>query len=542
MKSFFRSLFLILFSITIFSCKTTVQEVHHHSFSEEWTFDQNHHWHESTCGCGEEIIEKIPHSFDDGTVTTEPTLSKEGIKTYYCLDCEFSYTETLPKHSHNYPDTWIIDETSHWHAADCGIDDHRSMQGTHWWDNGTITLAPTQNDDGIKTYTCQVCNFQKTEVIAKLSHTHTYASEYSSDSKYHWHETDCDHSGIKKDFEPHKWANLKVTNPTESKDGKNEYTCQTCGTKYSETLHRFDFKKWESNAYFHWNPSVCSHGAQANLSFHNFYLSSQDDKNCTYTCSICQYSITEARNTYISDTLLLELPVCSGFSDTDPYDHQVRTFHYYTICYRESYEESEWSAYKLTREDLNGTADRKNNFVQDNAILTGTVSDSVYKNTGFQKGHLTPAGDMTRNSDAMYDSFYISNICPQYSSLNTGKWSTLESKVREWCNSFGQVYVVSGPILERLATEYDSLGTNDKIIIPEYFYKVIFTYKTNNDGTYTPMSIGFVMPNQKCDADLFDYAVSVDSIEERTGLDFFSALDDATENLIESSFDAAMWK
>lgn len=117
----------------------------------------------------------------------------------------------------------------------------------------------------------------------------------------------------------------------------------------------------------------------------------------------------------------------------------------------------------------------------------------------------------------------------------------MEKEIRNWCNRYGQVYVVTGPILEKPAYEYNALGTTDKIIIPEYFYKVIFTYKTDEEGNHTPMAIGFIMPNNKCDYDLSYYAVSVDTVESRTGLDFFSALDDSIETKIEALCDFNSW-
>lgn len=540
MKIVFRSLFLIFLSIIFFSCTPNVSESHHHFFSTEWSYDEDFHWHEATCGCGDEIVEKINHNITESK-RIEATATKEGEITYCCLDCEYTYTETTPNHSHEYLEEWTCDKTSHWHNADCGIESHRSQQGNHWWDDGAITQDPTENIDGIKIYTCKICCYQKTESIAKLSHEHSFSQNFTFDSKYHWKESTCEHTGIKADFEPHKWSNLTVIAATASEDGKNKYTCETCNAKKTETLHWYDLNEWKYNAEFHWNPSTCSHGAQLNLSFHDFTISSEDDEKITYKCTTCKYTITEQKNTYISDTLHLEIPTCKGFSNADASDHQVRTFHYYTICYRESYEESEWSAYKLTRNDLLGTTKRIDSFRHDNAILTGTVSQDVYTNSGFQKGHLTPAADMKRDDFAMYDSFYISNVCPQYSSLNTGKWSTLEKEIRNWCSLYGQVYVVTGPILEKPAYEYNALGTTDKIIIPEYFYKVIFTYKTDEEGNHTPMAIGFIMPNNKCDNDLSYYAVSVDTVESRTGLDFFSALDDSIETQIEAFCDFNSW-
>lgn len=203
MKIVFRSLFLIFLSIIFFSCTPNVSESHHHFFSTEWSYDEDFHWHEATCGCGDEVVKKIKHNITESK-RIEATATKEGEITYCCLDCEYTYTETTPNHSHEYLEEWTCDKTSHWHNADCGIESHRSQQGNHWWDDGAITQDPTENIDGIKIYTCKICCYQKTESIAKLSHEHSFSQNFTFDSKYHWKESTCEHTGIKADFEPHK--------------------------------------------------------------------------------------------------------------------------------------------------------------------------------------------------------------------------------------------------------------------------------------------------------------------------------------------------
>lgn len=122
------------------------------------------------------------------------------------------------------------------------------------------------------------------------------------------------------------------------------------------------------------------------------------------------------------------------------------------------------------------------------------------------------------------------------------------TQVRKWAEKFSRVYVVSGPVLDKTADKYKTIGTN-KVVIPEFYYKVILVplYEDSNDlatpeDSKSVMAIGFIIPNQKCDDPFWNYATSVDKVEQITGLDFFSLLDDDIENYIESNFILSSWK
>ena len=233
----------------------------------------------------------------------------------------------------------------------------------------------------------------------------------------------------------------------------------------------------------------------------------------------------------------LEIPLCAARHHET--DHEIRTFEHYALCYRESYEQAEWSAYCLTEEELAKNANRSNDFRPDPQISTGSASLSDYKKSGYDRGHLSPAADFAFDEKAMSETFYMSNMSPQAGSFNRGIWKDLEAQVRVWAKIFGRVYVVSGPILEKTADEYKSIGEN-RVTVPEFYYKVILAplYKDESDRK-TPedaegaVAIGFIFPNEKCAGSLFDYAVSIDEVERRTQLDFFSLLDDEIENRIE---------
>ena len=240
-------------------------------------------------------------------------------------------------------------------------------------------------------------------------------------------------------------------------------------------------------------------------------------------------------------------PLCAG-SRHKIEDHEIRTYGHYSLCYRESYEQAEWSAYCLTAENLVKNASRSDDFRSDSAISTGSATPEDYKKSGYDRGHLSPAADFAFDKTAMSETFYMTNMSPQTGSFNRGIWKDLESTVREWAKKFGRVYVVSGPVLEKKAEEYKAIGKN-AVSVPEFYYKVILAplYEDDSDRSTpedatTVAAIGFILPNQKCADSFFNYAMSVDQVEDRTGLDFFNELEDRAENSVESGFNLSVWE
>ncbi len=245
-----------------------------------------------------------------------------------------------------------------------------------------------------------------------------------------------------------------------------------------------------------------------------------------------------------------ELPVCAASETGTAQDHQIRRFGNYTICYRESYEQAEWAAYCLESSELEKNASRGNDFRPDPEITTGSASLADYKKSGYDRGHLAPAADFSFSEEAMSESFYLSNMSPQAPGLNREIWQYLEGQVRVWAKEYGRVYVITGPVLEKNADQYESIGAN-KVSVPEYYYKAILAplYEDETDSAEADTckkikAIGFILPNRKCEETFWNYSVTIDEIEQRTGLDFFALLDDTLENSIEgnSSKETETWK
>jgi len=206
---------------------------------------------------------------------------------------------------------------------------------------------------------------------------------------------------------------------------------------------------------------------------------------------------------------------------------------YYTLSYNEAHEQANWVMYKLLASYVSGkSAERSDNFRIDPEISTGSATSDDYKRSGYDRGHLLPAADMGWSPEAMSLTFLMSNMSPQEPSFNRGIWKKLETRVREWAIEDGLVYVVTGPVLEDGLPEIGE----DKVSVPKYFYKVILDYQEPEIK-----GIGFVMANRKSKLDIYHYAVSIDSVEKLTGLDFFPALPDEFEDAMEASVTLGAW-
>ena len=177
---------------------------------------------ETICdNCGEVTATKeIPatgeHTWDNGTVTTEPTENEPGVRTFTCAVCGATKTAPIPATgTHDYQFTRTVAPTCTaggydlYTCSGCGATEKRNPTDAlgHKWDSGKVTTEPTETAPGVRTYTCTVCGEVKTEVIpATGAHTH-------------------------------KWDAGKVTTaPTATTPGVRTYTCTICGQTKEEVI------------------------------------------------------------------------------------------------------------------------------------------------------------------------------------------------------------------------------------------------------------------------------------------------------------------
>ena len=265
--------------------------------------------HQRVCENDSSHVEKADHHFDEGKITTEPTYTKEGVKTYTCKDCGYtktekvaiiphthnykdevtkqptcieqgtktytcsicgdSYTKDIPALGHNYGDWKPLNDKQHQRV--CKNDSSHVEKEDHHFDEGKITTEPTYTKEGVKTYTCKDCGYIKTEKVAIIPHTHNYKE------------------GITKQ-------------PTCTEQGIKTYTCSICGDSYTKDIPALghNYGEWKSlNDQQH--QRVCkndsSHVEKADHHFDEGKITIEPTYTKegikTYTCKDCGYTKTE---------------------------------------------------------------------------------------------------------------------------------------------------------------------------------------------------------------------------------------------------------
>ena len=219
----------------------------------------------------------------------------------------------------------------------------------------------------------------------------------------------------------------------------------------------------------------------------------------------------------------------------------------YILSYVEEHEQAGWVAHMILPDVTTGIVFRTNDFRPDPLVKTGSAveedyflkklkADSTYAYDGFgyDRGHLAPSADFRWSSKALSESYYYSNMSPQLADFNRIGWGSLEDAIRGYIyrNPGTELYVITGPVLENDLPVIER-GIN-KVSIPKKYWKVVLDLQGKK-------AIGFMMPNQKIDKPLENYAVPVNIIEKETGLDFFTKIPVTEQEQFESQSDPPTW-
>ena len=206
----------------------------------------------------------------------------------------------------------------------------------------------------------------------------------------------------------------------------------------------------------------------------------------------------------------------------------------YTVSFNPDYKIANWVAYELTgREVKSRKSERSDKFMPDPALKGKTALNDDYTRSGYDRGHLAPAGDMKWSARAMQESFYLSNIVPQHPKLNRGIWKDLEERIRDWAVADSALLIATGPIIRKHLKRIGKSG----VAVPDSMYKVIISpYGKEPEG------IAFLFANKDYGrVPLSSLAVPVDSVEKITGIDFFPTLPDGVERKTESTVNLKKW-
>ncbi len=206
---------------------------------------------------------------------------------------------------------------------------------------------------------------------------------------------------------------------------------------------------------------------------------------------------------------------------------------YFVLSYNEPYEQAEWVAYTLNKKHITNDQRNRPYFIEDPKVPSKSADWRNYRSSGYDRGHLCPAGDRRFSEQAYNETFYTSNISPQKGDFNAGVWNRLEMKIRQWAKRYDEVFIVTGGVLEEGLEE---IGDED-VDVPRYFYKIIARGTPEN-----PKIMAFLFKAEESTRPLTDFVVSVDEVEALTGIDFFENLPDASEAILEKKINLQEWK
>lgn len=205
----------------------------------------------------------------------------------------------------------------------------------------------------------------------------------------------------------------------------------------------------------------------------------------------------------------------------------------FTVGYSAKHLQPLWVSYLLTGEHVfitENTPKVGRNFMPDPHLAIAQANYYDYSNSGYVRGHMARKMDFKWDSEAVQESDYMTNICPQTSDLNGGVWLRIENMARKMAMRYDSLYIVCGPLF----TQNDTIciGTT-QIHIPSLFYKA-FLFKKNAEWH----SVAFLVPNDEIHRRNYtELAMTVDRLEEIIHADLFYQLDDDAEKTAESSID-----
>jgi endonuclease G len=216
-----------------------------------------------------------------------------------------------------------------------------------------------------------------------------------------------------------------------------------------------------------------------------------------------------------------------------PEDLHVTHYSEFSLSYNVNHRQPNWVAYELTAEELKIDIVRKNYFSEDRKFGARSARLADYEYSGYDRGHLCRAEYCKSDEKAYRQSFLLSNMSPQIGvgfNRAGGAWYNLEELEVNLATNYGKLYSVSGPVF------HDHLGTigENKITIPGYFFKAFLL------PDYSA-AIGFVVRHKITAEHAFAFAVTIDSLESFTHIDFYPSLPDDIERSVESTLDLTYW-
>lgn len=236
---------------------------------------------------------------------------------------------------------------------------------------------------------------------------------------------------------------------------------------------------------------------------------------CALLLTACGFVVPDPVEPDTTSYSGMELPEIAETDDIVRHLGYTASYNHQTLC-------PDWVAWELTAAEAVGTVDGQYSFSRDPAVNFPKASREDYSNSGWDKGHMAPRADMKWNRQALEESYYFTNICPQDHEMNSQAWRKVEELTRRMARRYGSVLVVCGPIYD--STVHRHIGPAC-VHVPDRFFKEL-AVKVGEEWH----TVGFLVENNRQSRSPRQYAVTVDSVEAVVGCNLFPQLPEASEN------------
>ncbi|GFH84938.1 DNA/RNA non-specific endonuclease [Bacteroides acidifaciens] len=264
-------------------------------------------------------------------------------------------------------------------------------------------------------------------------------------------------------------------------------------------------------------------------------LLSACDKDDNYDSNNFATGIVElpARRDGVNDVFLTHSTIVNG--------QKVTTF---SMEYDKSKKHSRWIAFRFDNQTRLQGATRGNEFVSDPSLEQEYQRvQADFGRRGYDRGHLCASADRLYLQEANDQTFYYTNMSPQRNNFNTGVWLALEGQVQSWgrsCTASDTLYVVKGGTIDKEEHIKEYIGGDRSKPVPKYYYMALLFKK---GGSFKAIAFWMEHTDSKPSKTikLADYVLSIDELEEKTGIDFFPNLNDNLENALEATYSTKAW-
>lgn len=220
----------------------------------------------------------------------------------------------------------------------------------------------------------------------------------------------------------------------------------------------------------------------------------------------------------------------------------------FATVYNKRHHQPKWVAHMILPEIDGLCVDRGDDIFREDTLVDASLKLAMYvqEKKVYDRGHMAPFADLQWSPKASKASFFLTNITPQKSTLNQYMWKELEVMLRHYVKFYdnGPIVIVSGPVLKGKLEELEPRDENlpERISIPNQFYKVVLDYNRKRGIAFLFDQDAPKLKSQTSIVEELKKQVrTIDEIEELTGINFFTGLNNTIEREVEKQNRPDLW-